>query len=191
MPRPDASKLIADNIGHLPGADGTTMRLFNFSSFGQEPKTQARIKGLAQEVGDRIIHLLEQHKYSLHHPGDPTPADRPGPKHGRLHCQTCGLLVIKFVLDDRLQAAIPKTALEGMALHDCTPDRPRADTPADAGYDAQPSGVEATDPASGDGISQEPGEVAGDKLEAAAQRPTDRRRRRPNHPSDDTPGHPA
>lgn len=127
--RTDAAKLIGENLHTLPGRDGKPLRMFQFSKVGHAPALQDQITQRALDVGNRIIHLLEAHGYSIVHHTDPAPGDQdPGDfPHVVAHCQHCAepILYLAHLTSDidqkgRFHSKLHRTAIEGAGLnHAC------------------------------------------------------------------------
>lgn len=79
MPRPDAAKIIGENLHKLPGQDGSHRRLLAFNTIGHSPEHGEKITRAALDTGERIIHLLEANGYQVTHRDDPEPTDNLGP----------------------------------------------------------------------------------------------------------------
>jgi hypothetical protein len=128
MPRADAAKLIADHLHAIPGGDGKPVRLLSYSTTGKSPEQQAETSRRAQDIGNRLIELLEAHGYSVTHHSDPKPEIRDGEYivHD-VHCMHCGDKVLELAHMERdpsrpgrFRSTLHKMALEGMGhTHSC------------------------------------------------------------------------
>lgn len=128
MSRPDAAKIIGENLHHLVGADGKPRRLMQYSMAGHSPEHQNHISGRALDIGECIVHLLEKNGYSLTHRGDPEPAEADSKfPIAEANCAHCGEIVLRLAhlkrnpnRPDRWTSKLHKSTLEAMGhSHKC------------------------------------------------------------------------
>lgn len=94
MPRPDAAKIIGENLHNLtiPGPDGRPVRyrLLSHSTVGHSPQLAEQITRRALDVGAAIVHTLEANGYTITHTADPAPTENLGPYIvATAHCAHC------------------------------------------------------------------------------------------------------
>lgn len=127
MPRPDITKLIADNLGSMPHPDGNPRRFMHHSQFAggqRNEKVQLAVRKLGEQHGECVQHLLETRGYTITHKDDPKRADAEGYKTVTIKC-VCGKQLLELGVSEQMTATLSRIAAKSVAaalLGDCPHD---------------------------------------------------------------------
>lgn len=121
------AQLIAANLAALPHPDGNPRQLAGYSKTLLPEPLQAQVEQNATEIGEAIVHLLEQSGYSILPAGaqtaaEPTPE---APPVAHLHCTFCDTRLLSLNISDPSHARTDGAALIASFAR-LTPECPHA-----------------------------------------------------------------